>query len=269
MSQELVQVEQSPPVNTGLLAYQEQLASTGLGNVVRLKPSAIKLLQNTTLDLKGAKAGQFLDVQMGIGMDELKVVLLGVGNTRAYYPEGAEMNGPPLCKSDNGLKPSEYSEVKQATNCKNCRHAKWIKGAGSACKGALRALVVVCNEELEGLPRFISFKGVSIPPFRELLERMNTDMFMRNRKGELPQVFDYMFTLQSKRATSKKGAYYQLIPSPLVRVKDPGKYAEAFRQFVVQAQALNEVADDDIIDDIPAPPQGEAIDVEPEVMTEV
>lgn len=95
---------------------------------------------------------------------------------------------------------------------------------------------------------------------------------MRQRKGEAPQVFDYMFTLQSKRATSKKGAYYQLIPSPLVRVKDPSKYAEAFRQFVVQAQALQNAGDDgdDLIDDIPPPPpQGDTVDVEPEVITEV
>lgn len=241
----------------------------GLDTVVRLKPTSITLVQPTTRDPKDAKQGQFLDVLSGVGYDKIRGALLAVRRGRKMYPQGADLDTPPTCFSVDGNKPHPDAKIKQASECSKCKQSRWIDRKKPPCAENLKLLIVAVNEGLLDLPRIVKVSGVSISPVKQTLETIQTDMYQRAKRGEQPAVFEYIIELGSVKKAGSKGSYYQILPAPPKRAKDPTEYAAMYQQFVLNAAANFE---DDDTDDIPEETisnGGESHVVEAEIVEEV
>lgn len=210
----------------------EYVDESGLGLIVRLKPGRFSLVQPMTVDPKDACVGQYLDNSTGVGYDELRVVILRLTVGRTMFPPGADLTVEPLCKSDNGVFPSDFSKVKQSATCASCPHSRW--GADRKrpdCNEEINAVVVYTDTDM---PYYIKFKGTSIGPVKHGLEAVNKDILIAKRKtGENVQLFDYAITFSSETGKTKKNKVAIITKAERLSSDDSAKY----RQMLVEMNA--------------------------------
>jgi hypothetical protein len=227
MSTDLVQLGAQPEYDTML--------ETGLDSVARLTPTNLILVQNSTRDPKGARPGQILDDLTEEVFDRITVVPLKVWTSRVLFPPGADLDTDPLCKSDNGVVPSDYSQQKQALQCRICPQNDWSDGR-AACKEKINFLTVVKDGAIAGLPRFFSAGGMSISAIKYQLKRIRQNIEILKRKGTKVELYDFYFDITSERKTGSKGAYYVVRIENLKMNPNPSEFGPMFEEFVLAAK---------------------------------
>src|ERR1019366_5006124 len=110
--------------------------------------------------------GTFKDSITGQSYKEIKIVPLKIvaksgasghpGMSRVLYVKGAAFGTDPLCRSNDGITPSEGSVAPQSKFCKTCKHASWAKYAATKDKANLppckeKAKILFVERE-SGLP---------------------------------------------------------------------------------------------------------------------
>lgn len=203
---------------------------------IRLRPTYLVLVQNTTIDSQGAKNGQILDVLTGEAYDELPFVPLKVIKQRAYYPPGAPIakGVKPLCRSNDGLVPAPTVEVPQAVSCLKCPKGVWVDGKKAPCSERLKVLGIMKDT---GLPRIFQCNGKSITALRKALERIQqTIIAIQMKEKKTLNLFDFYFTLTSE----KSGAYYVARFEKILRVANPGEFGPLFEEYVIRAKYREE-----------------------------
>ncbi len=157
------------------------------------------------------------------------------------FTPGADLDAEPLCRSDNGVVPSNFAQVKQSTDCETCQYSQWIDNKKSACAEKLRLLVATKDA---GLPRFFSVGGKSIPALRLVLQRIQEAIRMQDAKiklaiknrEEAPQrlhLHDFFFDISGEKVTGKYVFYVARFDN-VKRVANPGEFGPVFQEFVTQ-----------------------------------
>ncbi len=223
-------------------------ASDSLADLVKLKPSNMDLIQLTSR-ISGSIPGKFRDYITQEHFDAITVVPLHITTGRVMFPpDKDDFTLKPLCRSNDGIVPSQYVETPQASSCGSCRYSKWGKVNGKSirpdCSETYTMFVIVKESEL---PRRVKFKGTGIKPLKEFMERIETDrMRLKAKEGRKPNLFEYVFTLSSQEIIGKSGKYFIPMFTGVGRVSDPNAYGPFYEQYILQAQP--EDGEEDVID---------------------
>jgi hypothetical protein len=228
MNQELTVIDNNTEV-----AQYNAAADTGMENI-RLRPTYLVLVQSSTLEKQGAKPGQILDVLTGEVFDELPFVPLKVIKNRAYYPPKAAIakGVKPLCRSNDGLVPSPFSEVPQCSSCAKCPKSVWVSGQRPPCAEKLKVLGIVKET---GLPRIYQVNGKSITALRNALERIKQNIesiWYKDKSKPKLNLFDFYFTLTSEPSGTNFVARFE----KMLRVANPGEFGPLFEEYVINAK---------------------------------
>jgi hypothetical protein len=231
MSEELVHItntEQQVAQYTGPV-------DTGLDDI-RVRPTNLILVQNTTRDQKGARPGQILDVLTGQAYDSVTVVPLRVIKNRVLFPPDADLDAEPLCRSSDGLVPSPFVKAPQATSCRTCPKAQWVGGQKPPCGEKLKLLVILKET---GMPRYMQFGGKSISTCKEALEALKQDIkgkeYLSRGQTKL-ELFDYFFTVSGEKVTSRQGSYYVARFTDFGQVKNAGEFGRFYEEYAVRVK---------------------------------
>lgn len=227
---------------------------SGLTDVARLRPTALNLVQPSTRDGKGAMPGQFLDVLLGEALNNVEVVPLRILRTRVYFPsiESSGLDSSPICRSMDGIRPSEFAQVKQASTCARCSKSQWVKVDGKnkkpPCQEKLRLLVIRVDNKM---PRWITFSGSSFVPMREVFERILQDITINRTNGTILTLHDYKLNITSVKKPSPKGSFF-VASAEVGRIQDIGEYGPFFKEFVESQQYPVEEGpeDSEIVSDV-------------------
>lgn len=227
--------------------------NSGLGDIVRIKPTRLVLVQPMTKDPKGAKIGQILNSNTGEIHDKIELVLLNSHLSRALFPPGGNATEA-TCRSNDAKVPADDAKVKQAHSCNNCSKAVWVGGKPPACQLKIELLVVDLENEL---PHYVSVGGKSISPVKDQLGTL----FLKMNKSK-KNSHAYAFILGAKK--DPKSANYMLDVSKIRELtEDEFGKMDSFNQQMLAAKAAA-MAQPDHIDEA----VGEVIDAE-EVVQEV
>lgn len=217
------------------------LPSTGLEDLVRIRPTNVILVQNTTQEPGAARAGQFLDVLTGEVYDDLTVVALQVSLSRVLFPPGNTFGQDPLCRSSNGRFPSPSVETPQAEECASCSYSRWRGKQPPSCKERIQFTVVL---KANMLPRYMQFGGVSVKPAKELLENiMQRKIVINQTEGRLLDLYDFEFKVSSRKIVNEKGVFFAARFTDLKVIDDRGTFGPLFQKYV--ALPVSETSYDD------------------------
>jgi len=135
-----------------------------------------KLVQGVSRDADSKRAGEFYDTISHEYKAELLVAVLAISRTRSLFGESFE--DPPLCSSDDAVKPRQTVEVDVGEHavitgptCAECTFSQWGsgrdgKGKGQACRMSYN---VLCLDLDDDQPFILRVQGSSIKAWREYL----------------------------------------------------------------------------------------------------
>lgn len=221
---------------------QDLMEQGGIGlESIYIKPTFVQLVQNTTRN-EEAEAGKLYDALTKTNFDYLDVIPLGYKTPRSLFPEGGELGSKPLCRSDDGVVPSPYVEYPQSNSCGNCSKSSWdsynkATGKGKpTCKQGYQLLFIL--KEM-GLPRLIQLNGMSIPPFKDLMEniKQSVETARFQGKGLHVNLFSYTFRISSEKKVGKLGTYYIAKFSNVMRLADPAEFKQFYIDYVISKKA--------------------------------
>ncbi len=238
--------------NTALATVRPEtaalMAAGGLGlEDTFIRPTNIELIQRTTRR-QNVRAGKLFDVLIEAELDELQVVPLAIKRGRALFPDDGGLGAKPICRSDDGVAPSQFAQFPQADLCRNCPKGSWDNydfktGKGKpTCKEKWQMLCVLRDS---GLPRKIQIGGMSIKPTKNLLEQIKQDILIGKAKGEpMRNLFDYTFRVVPTFVEGKLGSFYVLSYKDVKRIQNPGEFGPVFEQYVLSARAKQAEAEE-------------------------
>lgn len=239
MSTDLVQLNN----NNAIVSLSDDM--TGMDNI-RVRPSNIVLVQNTTRDPFGARPGQFLDTLTHEVYDEITLVPLRVSPNRVMFPPGSFGGdaGEPICRSSDGVYPSPFAKVPQAESCAACPNSKWVGKNKPACPERIKMLGIIKDTSL---PKYFQFSGMGVKVIKLTLEAIKQDaIVMAKKSGKTYRLFSYYFTLKSQRESNSRGVYYVPRIENLLKVQDPTEFGPLFMEYVVNVVRDNDVDDEEI-----------------------
>lgn len=231
MSTELITIDNNVPA---------PIVDTGLGDLTRIRPTSLSLVQPVTREAMDAQPGEFLDAITGQGHKEMDIVPLRVWRSRVLFPptddETDFSKQKSLCFSSDGKMPHPSVETPQALSCANCPKGKWMNtptgGVRPECDEKWKMLLV---ERDTGAPKILTIGGVSIKAARAFLENVNYNILVAKNKFKIKlELFDFCCTLRSEKVIGKKGVYYVIKFDSVKRLENPGTWGAAFEEFVVQ-----------------------------------
>lgn len=257
------------PSNTQVATYVNTNDESGLADI-RLKPTELVLVQNTTQNPMGASPGEFLDAAFGESFKELTVVPLKYWSQKVLFPPGSFQKGvQPICKSNDGKVPSPYVETPQSSSCLSCPKNIWKKIGGKSirpdCGDKLRFLLITKETEL---PKMMTVTGKSITAANIALQAIKQyQQIAFKKEGVLPNLHDFFFTLKSDRVSSSYGVSYVVRFDSIKRVANLSQFGPIFEEYVTKyKQGLIDTDEDGA----PASaPTGDGIVHEAEIVSEV
>lgn len=227
--------------NQALLANNVDL--TGMDGV-RIRPTNIILVQNTTQEAGSARPGQLLDQLSQEVFDEITLVPLRVINNRVMFPPDS-FGGPagePICRSSDGVYPSPFAKQPQAESCAVCPNSKWVGNKKPVCSERKKLLAIIKETSL---PRYIQFSGLGVKVLMSVLETIKQDQIVVFKKtGVVYPLYGYYFTLRGVKQVSTKGVFYTPKIENLRKMQDPNEFGPLFTEYVVNRQQL-EAAEDE------------------------
>lgn len=135
-----------------------------------------KLVQGVSRDADSKRAGEFYDTLTKEYKHELLVAILAVSRSRSLF--GESFDEPPICTSDDAVKPRQEVEVIVEPNtvmtgptCAECVFSEWGsarggKGKGQACRMSYNILCLDLDDEQ---PFVVRVQGASIMAWRKYL----------------------------------------------------------------------------------------------------
>ena len=132
---------------------------------VTIAPTQMSVIQNTKRDVND-KSGHFKDMVTGQHYKTVNIVLLNIQvdpGPRVLYEEGSEFGSDPICRSNDGIRPSDNAKQPQHPTCAGCPNASWKdwKSGGKPPKCKENARLLFAERE-SGLPYYITLKGKSV-----------------------------------------------------------------------------------------------------------
>lgn len=129
-----------------------------------------KLVQGVSRVADSKKAGEFYDLVTGEYFPSLRVAILAISKSRSLFDQ-ADFESPPVCVSDNAVRPREQVEVNGTTTgptCAECPFSQWgsATGRGQACRESHNLL---CYDLGTGEAFKLRVTGVGIAPWRNYL----------------------------------------------------------------------------------------------------
>jgi hypothetical protein len=224
---------------TSVSVYEDHSADTGLDSI-RVRMTHLTLVQNTTRDSKGARPGQILDVLTEEAYEEITVVPLQIIRPRVLFPPNSDLEAEPLCRSNDGLVPAPNVKNPMSNSCKSCRYSQWVNGKRPPCDAKIQLALIIKESNL---PRYFSAGGKSITAINDKFEVIRQDMIKKkSMKGLSLNLYDYAFTLSGDRVNGKQGSYYVARISKIEQISEPGKFREAFVQYILSRKYDEQVA---------------------------
>jgi len=221
----------APPPAPVVVYTEPVVDETGLDDVARLKPTNILLVQNTTRETKSARPGQLLDTLTEEVYDALTVVPLKVMRQRVLFPPGElDLDADPVCRSNDGVVPSQFAKAPQSRACKTCPHSQWISGKKPPCAEKMKLLMIIKDA---GLPRTFNVGGKSLTTLKNVLQRIQEAIRMQQAKGGEPlHLYDFFFEIRSEKVTGKF-SYFVARFDNVKRVATIGDFGPLFIEFVL------------------------------------
>ena len=228
-----------------------------------LSPAPMVLVQKTTRDPE-ATPGTFKDTITGQSYKEVQLVPLkiqvgdstGAGAPRVLFAPDAPFGGDPVCRSNDGIRPSLNAAHPQSDLCANCKWSSWKDFSTTkkppACHSKARILFA---ERTTGLPFLINLGGRSITPVRNLLKSIMRFAAMSVMKGVKTMLYDFSATMYLKDVVDAKGAYYVAMFKDIQRVRDLGEFSSLFHELVKARDVMKETeppaSDDEVLEATP------------------
>jgi len=141
-----------------------------LGYTIPIMKVEYKRSPNTRDD-DTLKEGLFTS-SLGGQKEKIRCVILRGRPSRVYWPEKfdpTEENPTPICKSNDGIRPSQDIEEPKNDKCADCPYAQWGKDSEKP-KCAL-VYNLLCLDMETGIPFIISAKRTSLKPLRAYLTK--------------------------------------------------------------------------------------------------
>ena len=211
----------------------------------------VKLVQAVSRAADATKAGSFFDPLTGAYRELLNVAILRLGRSRSLFAEGS-FDQPPLCSSDDAVKPQErvmVGNVETGPTCDECPFSMWGsakggKGKGQACGFSYNLLCM--DLEIEE-PYILRVGGTSIIEWRRYMTAA--------KRGRLP-IYAIKTTITSEARTFEAGkAYVTLFANggPLAHdvALSMRSQAAAFKGASLDAAEAEEIPAYDEPDDVP------------------
>jgi hypothetical protein len=207
-----------------------------------ITPVIMKIIQKTSRETDGSPPGTFKDTLTGQCFRELQIVPLHFQcnpGPRVLFEPGSTFGSDPLCRSDDGIRPSANARQPQCELCKNCKQASWANyqktKKAPPCKEKAKMLFV---ERTTGLPYIISFSGRSVQPTKNLLKSIMRLAVMSYSQGIRVALYDFTVKMKLLDVVDEKGAYYQVQFAEIKRVVNPGEFGPLYQELVVTRNAL-------------------------------
>ena len=132
----------------------------------------VKLVQGVSRLADSKKAGQFYNTITGEYKTELLAAILAMSRSRSLF--GDSFDDPPICASDDGLRPRQQVEVDDLVTgptCAECAYSQWGtaregKGRGQACRFSYNLL---CLDLDARQPFILRISGSSLKAWRHYL----------------------------------------------------------------------------------------------------
>lgn len=227
-----------------------------------IKPTYIELIQRTS-KRPDVKPGKLYDVLRQMELDAVQVVPLALRPGRVLFPDDGQLGAEPLCRSNDGIRPSPFAQFPQAEACADCPKSSWAnynrktKQGKPPCKEKWQMLFIVRDW---GLPRKISIGGMSLTPFKNLREQLKQDAVIARMNGQTRNLFDYTFKLSTQFVDGNKGAYFTLkfTDVKLIAEEDREQFGKLYQLYVMSQQArAAQAAEEESTE-----PVGEVVDAE-------
>lgn len=220
--------------NAALPAVPVEHDDTGLDDIVRLKPSRIALVQNTTLNPRGADPGQFLDTTSGDVFDKVDVVIMKMRKGRVFFKPGEKISSDsePLCRSSDGVKPEANVKARQSQQCNGCPRSKWIGDTPPPCKEKIELVVSKTDNQM---PYYMSVGGKSISPIRKTLEAIKSAIYGDKMKGLPTTLHNFILTFSSE----KDGSYFKMKAPKILKMTEEN--AAPYKQMYEEMKSVMNV----------------------------
>jgi len=155
-----------------------------------------KLVQNTSI--KGTP-GKYMSNINSEEFDRLAVTALRITKTRSMFPKVYTSGDRLLCRSNDGKTKSDPSGIGSG-DCSRCQYAVWGKDAqGNTIRPECNGGYTILALAEDGSPCFISMKGTSVKPTKQLITQAVT--------SKIP-LFARILYITSKPEVNTKGRYY-------------------------------------------------------------
>jgi hypothetical protein len=184
----------------------------------------LKLIQ------KDEHAGEFYCEDMDLAFpDGMKVVLLKMQNSCILWPEKYSKDSEPLCKSDDGISPSEGIESpmcaepecckavfnKQTRHMeKPCEYGNWAEDTPPRCKDTINLLLLEVGEE-SYIPYWYSVKSTALSPFKKFRKTMGLRkraLTAKRKRAGMAPAHSCMFTFKLSTELKQNDAGDAYIP---------------------------------------------------------
>lgn len=210
-----------------------------------------KIVQPTS---KEGTPGRFKNNLTNEEIEKLNVVVLAASKGRVCWSENLEED--PICRSSDGLRPSETVESPFSEICGRkengkrfepvCSCAHWgEKNERPACNEVINLLCVGYDDQV---PFFISLHGTQLKPVRAFLSALGL-----RRKS----LYEYQATMNLKETSNHKGKFYVIQFENLKENKADQKefFRSLFFQYsghtIDQTYEAEQKMKDNNMDDIP------------------
>lgn len=203
----------------------------------------MKLVQGVSRDADPKEAGRFYNTLTGEYKNELVVAILALSRSRSLF--GKSFDDPPLCASDDAVRPRQIVEVSPpgmtgvvstGPTCGECPMSQWGtardgEGKGQACRFTFNLL---CMDLDDGQPYILRVSGTSLDGARKYLSA-----------GKLARTPAYATSTRigSRAEKFEQGAAYVLTFAPDGPL--PGDLAQQMRTAAANYRSVNLGADGD------------------------
>lgn len=174
----------------------------------------IRLVQPTSNNPGSGKVGDWVN-GAGDVVNDHEFVLVKSSPKRVYFPPG-ETVGQPLCKSEDGERPSEFVDTPMSDSCKTCQYSKW--GADKKPPLCSEVMQYDCLDLTTALPVRIQFKKTGLDAakqFKQTLKlkaiNLGNNIRLGREQNPLPLPVDF-FTFTFKLGSMKHKSRPVYIP---------------------------------------------------------
>jgi hypothetical protein len=196
-----------------------------------ITPERIELVQAQS-HIENGIAGKFYDQENGSHIDEFYAIPLSLFTNRVLFPptppgQPPQLGAQPLCRSNDGIKPSENVIDKKCASCANCSFARWGFKGGRRIKPACAMKLVLTFMDMYSFKVYrIQVGGTSVSPLNSAIKTIRNEVGSAAKKANFakkiaeaegreykPETLtlgldSFVIKIGSQKIISTKGTYY-------------------------------------------------------------